>query len=360
GTRLGFDGPKGSYPIAPVTQKSLFQLYAEKILALQRRLRRSLRWFLMTSPSNHKQTQHFFRNHNYFGLNPADISFHAQAMLPVVDPRRGKILLRSKCEIALSPNGHGGAVQIIQSLGDTLRELGIVYLFTHQVDNPMVRMCDPIFIGYHRLQNSHFSSKAVAKADADERVGVFCRSGKKLVLVEYSELGEREKHAQDPDGRLSFRAGNIAQHVISVSLLCPEDQAPSFVMPYHVAHKITPYLRNGELVNAEAPNSIRFESFLFDVLPYATNPVVLETTRAEEFAPLKNSAGPNSPDTCQRAMMEEWARWLETAGVALPRNSEHEINMKLEISPLFATSAKELRARLNGDNLTLHDPLLLE
>ncbi len=314
GTRLGFEGPKGCFPLLPISGASLFQHFAEKILALGRRVKRRLHLFIMTSQANDEQTRAFFREHRNFGLQANEVHFHPQAMLPVIDPRQGKILLASRSELLLSPNGHGGSVRVIQDLREMLDRIGVRVLFYHQVDNPVITMADPAFIGFHILRDSQFSSKAVAKEKPGEHVGVFCRDGGHTRVVEYTELGEREREARDPDGKLSFRAGNIATHVISVDFVAPDEGADAFQMPYHLARKAVPYFRDGELVEASVPNSIRFESFIFDTLKRARNPVTLEADRAREFAPVKNAEGENSPATSRRALARMWAEWLDAAG----------------------------------------------
>lgn len=359
GTRLRFDGPKGLFPIAPVSGKSLFQLHAEKILTTQRRYKVSVPWVIMTSDTNDAATREFFQENGHFGLNAADIIFERQGMLPVVDDRRGKILLRSPSEIILSPNGHGGAVEVIQRLTELFEKRGVRYLSYMQVDNPMIHVCDPAFIGYHIVRESQFSSKAVPKASPEEKVGVFCHAGDVATVVEYSELGEREKNARDADGRLTFRAGNLANHVVSVDFLCPADGEAAFEMPYHVAHKSTDHLRGGELVPSEKPNSIKFESFLFDAMRYARNPIVLETSR-REFAPVKNFEGADSPAEARQLMMQEWCRWLDEAGYEVPRDENGDPTTDIEISALLADGPSMLRERLNGRTIDFSESLLLQ
>ena len=163
GTRLGFEGPKGCFPLLPITGATLFQHFAEKIAALGRRVGRRIPWFIMTSPGNDAATREFFREMRRFGLDPDQVRFRPQSMLPVVDPHRGKILLASRGELLLSPNGHGGAVRVMQEFRDDFDRLGVTTLFYHQVDNPLIAMADPEFLGWHRLRGSQFSSKAVAK-----------------------------------------------------------------------------------------------------------------------------------------------------------------------------------------------------
>ncbi|MFN0057529.1 MAG: UTP--glucose-1-phosphate uridylyltransferase [Planctomycetota bacterium] len=359
GTRLQFDGPKGLFPLGPLSGRTLFQYLAEKIRALQLRVKRNLTWIIMTSPANHEETVSYIQTHGFFGLHPSDVIFRAQGMLPSVDPRRAKMLLTAKHEIALSPNGHGGAIRVLQALGPELEKRGVRHIFTHQVDNPLVRMCDPTFVGFHVLRQSQFSSKAVAKRHADEKVGVFCRSGLALRVVEYTELTPQARTALDATGRLAFRAGNIAQHIISMEFLCGDAAAGNFNVPYHVARKALRYLRNGAPVAADRPNSVRFESFLFDAIPYAKNPIVVEALREREFAPVKNLSGEDSPDECRGLLTAEWARWFAESGVVFPP-SQGGSKYPVEISPLFADSAEELRDRLAERTFDLRAPVVLE
>jgi len=356
GTRLGFEGPKGCFPLLPITGASLFQHFAEKIAALGRRVSRPIPWFIMTSPGNDAATREFFRARGHFGLDPEQIRFRPQSMLPVVDPRHGKILLASPSELLLGPSGHGGAVRVMQELRDDFERLGVTTLFYHQVDNPLVAMADPHFLGHHRLRGSHFSSKAVAKSDPEEKVGVFCRDGERMRVVEYTELGTRERHERDREGRLAFRAGNIATHAIAIELVAG---AEPFRMPYHIARKAVRHLVGRELVASAEPNSLRFESFIFDLLPHARNPIVLEADRAREFAPLKNAEGENSPASTRRALVRVWAEWLEGAGVEIPRDDAGEPLHPIEISPLVADSAEELSAALEGRSVDPRGPILL-
>ncbi len=346
GTRLGFEGPKGCFPLLPISGATLFQHFAEKILALKRLYKKSMPWFIMTSQANDEETRSFFRSNRNFGLPTSDIYFQPQAMLPVIDPRYGKILMASKSELLLSPNGHGGSIRVMQESRDTLEKYGTKFLFYHQVDNPLVEMADPVFLGYHILRDSQFSSKAVAKQVPEEKVGLFCLDGETTRVVEYSEIGEVEQNEREEDGRLTFRAGNIACHVVSTEFVAPDDSAEPFVMPYHIARKAVTFLRDGEEVTGTDPNSVRFESFIFDVLPRTRNPVVLEADRAREFAPVKNAEGADSPASSRQALISLWAEWLEAAGIEVPRDENGQPKNRIEISPLVADSQEQLTAAL--------------
>ena len=359
GTRLGFEGPKGCFPLLPLSGATLFQHFAEKILALSKAAKKRIPWYIMTSQANDEETRAFFRSNRNFGLPAGDVHFYPQAMLPVVDARSKKILMASKSELLLSPNGHGGSIRVMQDLRDSFEKYGTKFLFYHQVDNPLVAMGDPVFLGYHILRNSQFSSKAVAKTDPAERVGLFCVDGGVTRVVEYTEIGEKEQEARDPDGQLTFRAGNIAVHIVSTDFVAPDESEEPFTMPYHIARKAVDHFRDGEIVESEEPYPIRFESFIFDVLPRARNPVILEADRALEFAPVKNASGNDSPESSRRALAELWAGWLEEAGVSVPRGDDGAPAHPIEISPLIADQAESLPPALEDHAVDPNGPIHL-
>jgi UDP-N-acetylglucosamine/UDP-N-acetylgalactosamine diphosphorylase len=349
GTRLGFDGPKGTFPVTPVAGKTLFQVFAEKILAASRRYGRPIPWFIMTSDINHDATVAFFEEHRHFGLDPAGVRFFSQGLMPAVTPE-GKILLSAPDQIALSPDGHGGSLRALVRNGCTARmeELGIDLLSYFQVDNPLVRPLDPAFLGFHLLEESEASSKTCLKAYPEEKVGVFVSRDGVLEVLEYSDLPAELVQARDADGQIRFRAGSIAIHVFSRALVermgAAED--PALRLPFHLARKKVPTVDDqGNPVEPEAPNGIKFEMFVFDALPFARNPLVVETARSEEFSPVKNAAGNDSPQTCREDQLRQFARWARAAGHDVPVDATGLPDFPFEISPLFADSAEAFAAR---------------
>jgi UDP-N-acetylglucosamine/UDP-N-acetylgalactosamine diphosphorylase len=349
GTRLGFTGPKGALPISPVKNKPLFQLFAEAILATDRRYGCHTQWYIMTSPANDEATKTFFREHNTFGLNPDQVTFFQQGVMPAFD-RDGRILLDQKHRVALSPNGHGGTLLALAQTGmlaDMARR-GIEIIGYFQVDNPLVRCLDPAFIGLHDTHRSEMSSKSVAKADDFERVGNFARVDGRLVVIEYSDLPDALACARNADGSREFDAGSIAIHLLSrafVERLIADPAA--FALPWHGALKKVPYidLSTGDRIEPTEPNAFKLESFIFDALPLAKNPIVVETARSEEFSPVKNATGVDSVETARRDMNRRAARWLEAAGFNVPRTKEGEPDGTYEISPLLALDAAQLAER---------------
>jgi UDP-N-acetylglucosamine/UDP-N-acetylgalactosamine diphosphorylase len=362
GTRLGFDGPKGTYPIGPVSQASLFQIHAEKIVAMGRRYGVPLPLYVMTSPDNHEETVRFFDAHDRFGLR--HVRFFIQGQMPAVDGA-GKILLAAKGQVALSPDGHGGTIDALAAPGPDggpsclgeMRERGIRTLFYFQVDNPLVKIADPVFLGYHRDANAEMSFKVVERLFPDERLGVVVRVDGRPQVIEYSDLPAELAERRNPDGGLELWAGSIAVHVLERSFV--ERLAASHALPFHRANKKVPYLSDsGNLVEPAEPNAVKFERFIFDALPLAERSALVETARAKEFEPLKNATGPDSPATVRQRMSDLFGEWLERAGVEVPRRHDGSVPFGLEISPLFALDAAELKSRIEP-GLVVEGPLYL-
>ena len=338
GTRLGFDGPKGTFPISPVKNKTLFQIFAETIKHCQNRYNPSLRWYIMTSVTNHQQTIDFFEHHNYFNLPPEQVIFFQQGTMPAFS-EDGKILLESKDSLALSPDGHGGSLRAMRKSGaiDEMKKLGIKYISYFQVDNPLVRCIDPLFIGLHILHRSEMSSKSLAKADDLEKVGNFVIDDGKLMVIEYSDLPDELAHAKNPDGTRKFNAGSIAIHILSRSFVERITEG-DLKLPYHRAVKKVPFVDEaGNKIKPTEPNAIKLEQFVFDAIPLAENSIVLQTKREEEFSPIKNANGNDSPATCKRDMIARARRWLEQAQIYTDENAT------VEISPLRAIFADDLK-----------------
>lgn len=354
GSRLGFDGPKGCYPAGAVTGRPLFGCLADWILAARERFcggRPLIPWYIMTSPQNHQATLKFFRANDYFGLGASEVFFFPQGVMPSFDAATGRILLNDRHEVSLNPDGHGGSLKALYSSGalDSMRRRGIEHISYTQVDNPLVRVIDPVFIGLHACapdSSAEMSSKMVVKAHAHEKVGVLCRAGGKTVVIEYSDMPRELQEAVNPDGSLKFAAGSIAIHVISVDFVRRLNEGTAgFSLPYHRAEKKVPYidLSTGRRVEPEAPNAVKLETFVFDALPMARSSIVLETERLEEFAPIKNATGADSVETCREIQTRRAGRWLSAAGTRLPYLPDGSLNCVLEINPRRAMDAEELR-----------------
>lgn len=360
GTRLGYPGPKGMFPITPVKNKSLFQWHAEKIRALEKRYRVELPWYIMTSETNDRQTREFFEANNYFGLNSSQIFFFVQDTLPAVD-NEGRIILDEKGHVFTSPNGHGGALLALYESGalQDMRKRGVEQLFYFQVDNVLVKIADPVFLGYHIQQNAEMSSKVIPKRDPYEKLGIIGIHNGKLSVIEYSDLSEEDMLARNPDGSLKYNAGSIAIHIFRRDFLEAETKK-GFKLPYHIAHKKIPYLNEkGERIEPKEPNGYKFETFIFDALRDTTSSVVMETVREEEFSPVKNKDGEDSPATARRDLTDLFGRWLEKAGVKIHRDESNHVIGAIEISPLFALDEDELIQKIKGREIVFDGKLYL-
>ena len=344
GSRLGFPHPKGMYPLGPVSQRTLFQIHADRLIGSARRFGVSIPFFLMTSPATHEETVAYFEANDHCGLDPQDLIIFCQGTMPAIDRESGQLLLAEKDSLFLSPDGHGGTVAAMSKSGcfDLMKERGVEYLFYYQVDNPLVAIADPELIGYHILAKSEMTSQVVAKIDPQEKVGNVVSVDGQLQIIEYSDLPAASAERRNDDGSLAIWAGSIAVHVFDVEFL-NRMVAQADSLPFHRASKVVPYVdADGNRVTPESPNAIKFERFIFDLLPSAKNALVVEIDEAEGFAPLKNAAGASKDTeaTAQAAMVNQHRSWLEEAGVAVADG------VQVEISQAFALDAAELATKV--------------
>ena len=340
GTRLGYDGPKGTFPVTPVTKKPLFQVFAEKIIAARIRYKADIPWFIMTSHANHEQTEKFFRDHHFFGLPESDVFFFRQGRMPAVDDN-GKILLETKNRIAMSPDGHGGSLRALCRSGaiDEMEKRGIDTISYFQVDNPLAHIIDPTFLGFHLDEKSEMSSKMIPKGYPEEKVGVFATRDETMLVVEYSDLPTELAHQRDAAGDLVFQSGSIAIHLLSVPFVkkLGGSSDADDLLPFHLARKkIATIDESGQPFTPDEPNGIKFEMFVFDALPSAKKPLLIETRRADEFSPVKNAEGVDSPATCRADQLKQFARWLKAAGASIETDAEGVPTKTFDVSPLFA------------------------
>ena len=348
GTRLGVDVPKGTLPIAPITRKSIFQLHAEKIQAVQKRYNIKIPWYIMTSENNDLVTRNFFQMHQFFGFDSQQICFFTQGMLPTLD-LQGNLLMDSKSNIIMSPNGHGGTIIALKEKGvlDDMKSRGIKSIFYHQVDNVLIKIADPIFIGYHLRDEAEMSLKVVKKCHPEEKVGIIVAIDGRLHTIEYSELSRKDMYEKKGNGTLKYNDGNIAVHMISIDFI-EKVYREGEPLPYHAVVKKVSYIdENGKMINPEENNAIKFESFIFDLLKYVKKSVIMEVIREDEFSPIKNMEGENSPTTARQDMVNLFGRWLRNMGISIPTDSHGNVIGLIDISPCFALDEEELKDKLD-------------
>ena len=348
GSRLGFDGPKGCYPVGPVSGAPLFAFHARKLLALRNAFGAPVPFYVMTSETNDQATRAFFRENDFFGLPEQDVFFFVQGMWPALTPE-GKVLLDAPGHIFTAPDGHGGTLSALERSGALadMERRGIRTVFYFQVDNPMVDVCDPAFVGAHVLRGADVSIKVCAKRDAQEGLGVPVREAGRVRIVEYTEFTDAQKNERAPDGRLRYLYGSVAIHAFSTDFLRREARAG---LPVHVAHKKVPHVdASGALVKPASPNACKFEKFIFDSLLDAKGAICVAFDREEEFSPVKNAEGSDSPATCRADLSRKWARWLRDAGVELAWDEAGYPVRRVEIDPVFARDAASLAAALSAN-----------
>ncbi|KAK6441251.1 UDP-N-acetylglucosamine pyrophosphorylase [Oleoguttula sp. CCFEE 5521] len=353
GTRLGSSAPKGCFDIGLQSKKSLFQLQAERIRKLEQLARKAhskeevtVPWYIMTSGPTRQPTQDYFEEHKYFGLNRNNVVFFEQGVLPCVS-MEGKILLESKGKVATAPDGNGGLYSALINNGIVLdmEKRGIKHIHAYCVDNCLVRVADPTFIGFSASKDVDIATKVVRKRNAKESVGLILLKDGKPDVVEYSEIDSASAEAKDPkDSKLlKFRAANIVNHYYSYRFL---ESIPDWAhrLPHHVAKKKIPCVdEKGNAVKPEKPNGIKLEQFVFDCFPFLPMDkfACMEVKREDEFSPLKNAkgTGEDDADTSRRDILAQGVRFLKEAGVTV---TSDEPDADVEVSPLISYGGEGL------------------
>jgi UDP-N-acetylglucosamine/UDP-N-acetylgalactosamine diphosphorylase len=348
GTRLGSSAPKGCFNIGLPSAKSLFQIQAERIRKVEELAAKkagisnvTVPWYVMTSGPTRGPTEQYFKSNNYFGLKPENVIIFEQGVLPCIT-NKGKIILESKGKVAVAPDGNGGIYNALveSKVLDDMKKRGIEHIHAYCVDNCLVKVADPVFIGFSASANVDIATKVVRKRNATESVGlIVCKNGRPDV-VEYSEIDPKIAAEEDPKlpGVLKFRAANIVNHYYSFRFL---QSIPQWVktLPHHVARKKIPYadLETGETVKPTQSNGIKLEQFVFDVFPMLemSKFACMEVRREDEFSPLKNAPGnyEDDPETSKDDIMAQGRRWMEAAGVTV---TSEDPKAGVEVSPLLS------------------------
>jgi UDP-N-acetylglucosamine/UDP-N-acetylgalactosamine diphosphorylase len=261
--------------------------------------------------------------------------------------------------IFMSPDGHGGTLSALALRGmiDDMQKRGLKTIFYFQVDNALVEIADPAFIGMHRAKNADMSIKVCAKSGPEEKVGIVVVGNGKNMVVEYTELTDEQMNERLDNGELKYKFGSVAIHIFEVEFLDRESRAK---LPLHIAHKKIPYCdEDGGIVKPEEPNAYKFEKFIFDAVPDAECVLNMEFRREDEFSPLKNATGVDSAETARRDIMLKFARWLEMCNVDVPRNDDGSLVYKIEIDPCYALGPDDLREKL-GEDFKIESDLLLK
>jgi UDP-N-acetylglucosamine/UDP-N-acetylgalactosamine diphosphorylase len=339
GTRLGFDGPKGMYPLSLIKNKTLFQIFAEKTLSAGRRAERPLSLAIMTSEENHQTTVNFFDTHSYFGMQKEQIDFFKQGTLPLLD-LQGNLWLDSPGHLAEGPDGNGSCLMHFVNSGISAKweKAGIEKIIFMMVDNPLADPFDSELIGFHAEQHSDMTIKCVRREDPQEKVGILVNSGKKVEVVEYTEISPEERLACDPQGGLKHPCANISLFCFEMAFL---KQIAQTFLPLHPAFKEVK-----KLVGPTKVPTWKFERFIFDVLPFAKKVSALCYPRTECFAPLKNAEGNDSPQTARAALQANDRRILEEL-TGFPPPSE-----PFELSQEFYYPSETFRLKWKGRQKT--------
>jgi UDP-N-acetylglucosamine/UDP-N-acetylgalactosamine diphosphorylase len=340
GSRLGFAGPKGLYPLGPVTGRTLFALQAQRIRRLRERTGAAIPWYVMTSEATDAATRKAFAEADHFGLPARDVFFLRQGMITSFD-FEGRLILERPDRIFVNPDGHGGSLTALLDSGalDDMERRGITTIFYYQVDNPLISIGDPVFLGFHAQARAEFSCKSLRKREPGEKMGVFARIDGRIGVVEYTEITDEQRDARDSEGRLVFDAGNLAVHAFDVEFVRGVAADAERWLPWHASAKKIPTVdANGAAVEPDEPNGYKLERFVFDALRAARTVCIVETGR-EEYGPVKNATGNDSPLSSRRSLSAHYRRWIEEAGLRAPSPAHH-----IEIDEARISGPEDLRA----------------
>ena len=303
GTRLGHSGPKGTFKLNVGKEMSLFEILCKTLKEAKEKYGVYVHWYIMTSNQNNKETVEFFEKNNYFDYPKEKVTFFIQGELPMVG-LDGKVLVDEKGFVKLASDGHGGVFESMDKSGvlEQMKKEGTEWVFVGGVDNVLVKMVDNTLIGLAESKNCLAAGKSLIKANEKEKVGVFCMRNGKPSVIEYSEISDELAELKDENGELVYSESHILCNMFNMKRL---EMISKNKLPYHVAKKKANYMNEkGELITAKEPNAYKFESFIFDAFTSLDSMVIMRVKREEEFAPVKNAEGVDSPETATKLYRE--------------------------------------------------------
>lgn len=306
GTRLGHNGPKGTYALDTINgKKYIFEIIIDRLKKAEKQYNVTIPWYVMTSKENHQDTILFLEKNNYFGYNKDKIKFFKQGELPLIDTQ-GKIILDENAKIKEAADGNGGIYEALSKSGmlQELKQNQIEWIFISGIDNILSNFIDPILLGLTIKENNVIASKSVAKANPQEKVGVFCKMNGKPKIIEYIDLPEEMAEELDENGELMYGEVNIGTYLYNRSVL---ENLANAKLPYHAAFKKSGYLNaNGKFIEPDEPNVFKFETFIFDAFTRYDDMTIMRVKREDEFAPVKNRTGNDSPETAVKLYNEKY------------------------------------------------------
>ncbi|MFR1518714.1 MAG: UTP--glucose-1-phosphate uridylyltransferase [Clostridia bacterium] len=304
GTRLGHNGPKGTFVVCVPEQKSLFEIQCGRLKARAEECGRTIPWYIMTSEENDEATKRFFRENDYFGYPKESVLFFRQYMLPMLTPD-GKLILEEKYKIREGADGHGGIFKAMLKRGviADMRRRGVEWIFTGGIDNILVRPADPCFLGYLAENGYALGGKSILKRDAFEKAGVFCKKNQKPFVIEYTEISPEMAEQTNEAGEYVYGDAHILCNLFQISVF---EKMGAEGLPYHAAYKKAAFIEDsGNKTVPEQPNAYKFEAFIFDAFAFYDEMGILRVEREREFAPIKNKAGEDSPETAQKLYISD-------------------------------------------------------
>ncbi len=305
---FGHNGPKGTFRLDVYGKgKYLFEILAENLKEANKKYEVIIPWYIMTSKENNEETLSFLEKNNYFGYDKKSVIIFTQSELPLVDTE-GKLLMNKEKKIKEASDGNGGTYSSLRRSGclADMKERGIKWIFIGGVDNVLLKMVDVMLLGMAIKQNVQIASKSVVKANPHEKVGVFCKMNGHPKVIEYAELPEKMAEEVDQDGELKYGESHIMCNLYTIDAI--EKVSKEHLM-YHCAFKKNSYIdENGREVIPEKPNSYKFESFIFDAFEFFDDIAILRGKREDDFAPVKNKDGVDSPKTAKELYEKYWMR----------------------------------------------------